>query len=78
MVFRMFGFKGVLVVAALGGVLWAAGLNPLGLLDGGGSRTLSSAPASAEEQELANFVGVVLSDTERIWQEQFREAGRAV
>ena len=75
MVFRMFGFKGVLVVAALVGVLWAAGLNPLGLLDGGGSRTLSSAPASAEEQELANFVGVVLSDTERIWKEQFAKRG---
>lgn len=76
LIFRMFGFKGILVILAIGGALWAMGVNPLGLLDGSGvSNSTVSAPASAEEDELANFVGVVLADTERVWQDQLQQRG---
>ncbi len=76
LIFRLFGFKGILVILVIGGALWAMGVNPLGLLDRAGPSTSSvSAPASAEEEELANFVGVVLADTERVWQEQFQQRG---
>jgi len=48
------------------------GIDPLQLTAGGGS-----APASftAEEQELAEFVSVVLADTEQTWQTIFAESG---
>jgi predicted metalloprotease len=32
-------------------------------------------PASGQDDELAQFVGVVLADTEEVWREQFRELG---
>ncbi len=36
----------------------------------------SSAPPSPEQDELARFVSVVLADTEKVWNEQFRLMGR--
>jgi len=35
-----------------------------------------SAPQSAEDKELREFVGVVLADTEDVWHKLFRERGR--
>lgn len=63
----------VLLVAFLGG-------DPGVLLDqlGGGSMgTTSSQPyeATQEEEELAEFVSVVLADTEEVWTEVFAEEG---
>lgn len=50
------------------------------LLDGGSQSTASSSPsnyqASAEENELASFVKVVLADSEDVWHQQFRSMGR--
>lgn len=57
----------VLVVALLMGV------DPTSLLTGTGGR--STPPAA--QQELKDFVAVVLADTEDVWHEQFRKAGRA-
>lgn len=63
----------VLLVAFLGG-------DPGVLLDqlgGGSTGTTSSQPyeATQEEEELAEFVSVVLADTEEVWTEVFAEEG---
>ncbi|HOS72356.1 MAG TPA: neutral zinc metallopeptidase [Bacteroidales bacterium] len=60
----------VLIVLLLGG-------DPSALLDDPGTmiRTEQYTP-SAEEEELAYFVSVVLKDTETVWDEIFRKSGR--
>lgn len=64
------------VVAIFGGKL--IGIDVLGLFLGGGG---AGAPArqsqefSQQEQQLADFVSVVLADTEDTWQQIFREQG---
>lgn len=66
---------GVLVI--FGGRM--LGVDVLGLLLGGGQAGTSSSPASLseEQQQLADFVSVVLADTEDTWHAIFREQGRA-
>lgn len=64
----------VVVVALLGG-------DPMALLEqldtgGGAGYEQAGAPTSAEEDELAAFVGVVLADTEDVWTELMRERGQ--
>lgn len=64
----------VVVVALLGG-------DPMALLEqldtsGGAGYEQTGAPTSAEEDELAAFVGVVLADTEDVWTELMREQGQ--
>jgi len=72
-----FGFKGILAAVILLGGLWAIGINPLGLLGGGGSQGSSmSVSASPEEEELVAFVEVVLGDTERVWNQEFARRGQ--
>lgn len=63
----------VLLVTLLGG--GSAGDVLGGLLSGTGTDTGAPYQQSAEEQELAEFVSVVLADTEDVWAEQFRERG---
>ena len=60
----------VLIVLLMGG-------DPSALLDDPGmmTRTEQYAP-SAEEEDLAYFVSVVLKDTETVWGEIFRKSGR--
>ncbi|KZM51108.1 neutral zinc metallopeptidase [Labrenzia sp. OB1] len=64
------GLTGIVVVA---GIAWFLGINPLTLLeqlDGGGFDTTQSqtqAPRSAADDETAQFVSVVLADTENTW-----------
>ncbi len=77
MVGRMFGFKGILVLLVLGGVLWKMGLvDPGMLLDGGpssgGSQQVVAGP---EEQERFDFVKVVMADTEDVWTAEFSRHG---
>jgi hypothetical protein len=72
------GLVGIIVVL---GIIWfATGQNPIDLLTGGGST--SSVPSSsqqwapstnADQDELANFVGVVVKDTEDLWGEVFSQ-----
>jgi predicted metalloprotease len=82
----MGGGIGVVIVAV---VVMLLGGNPgdiIGSLGGGGGgRTGSGSPGAAEidnrpispwEEELAEFVSVVLADTEEVWTEVFRREGR--
>lgn len=54
------------------------GIDLMPLLTGGqgGSGTVQTQSFSAKEQELADFVSVVLGDTEDTWDEVFRSMGR--
>ena len=38
--------------------------------------TQQAGPLSAEDQEMGQFISVVLADTEDVWNQQFQEAGR--
>ena len=40
------------------------------------SQVQTSRPANPEEEELRQFVGVVLAKSEDVWQEVFRQTGR--
>lgn len=71
------GLIGIIVVL---GIIWfATGQNPIDVLTGSGGGTTTSqsqqwAPSSnAGEDELANFVGVVVKDTENLWGEVFQQ-----
>lgn len=71
------GLIGIIVVL---GIIWfATGQNPIDILTGGGAGTTTSSsqwspPAStAGQDELADFVGVVVKDTENLWGEVFQQ-----
>jgi predicted metalloprotease len=71
------GIIGIIVVL---GIIWfATGQNPIDILTGGGSGSVPSssqqwAPSSnASQDELANFVGVVVKDNEDLWSEVFKQ-----
>lgn len=68
------GIVGIIVVV---GVMMLLGLNPLDMLTGGQSTSPSTqwaAPAStADTDELAEFVGVVVKDTEDFWGQVFQQ-----
>jgi len=71
------GIVGIIVVL---GIIWfATGQNPIDMITGGGGSTAPSsnqqwAPSTnAGEDELANFVGVVVKDTEDLWSEVFSQ-----
>jgi uncharacterized protein len=78
MVFKLFGTKGgILVILAVGAYALFSG-NLGQILGGGSSEQLSqqtSAPVkqSAAEQQLVDFVAVVLGDTEETWHALFRQ-----
>jgi predicted metalloprotease len=66
----------VLIVLAL-----LFGADPRELLNQGGSQnpaqgTQSARPANSQEDELKQFSGVVLAETEDVWQQLFQQAGR--
>ncbi|WP_027966198.1 neutral zinc metallopeptidase [Halomonas halocynthiae] len=79
MLLRSKGGRAILVVGGLavaGAKL--AGIDLLPMLMGGGSLSTASHPSQAmsqEQEELANFVGVVLADTEETWQQVFQRNG---
>ena len=73
------GGIGILLLALVGmyfGIDPSVILNS-GLVDGGGSVQQSSVQTSPEEDRLADFVSVVLADTEDTWESIFREGGSA-
>jgi predicted metalloprotease len=76
LVTRAFGIRGLLVLVALGFIGLQFGLiDPAALMGGGQVREVDYQP-SAEEEELFQFVQVVLADTEDIWSQEFRRIGR--
>jgi predicted metalloprotease len=71
------GIVGIIVVL---GIIWfTTGQNPIDMITGGGTSSTPSssqqwAPSSnAGQDELANFVGVVVKDTEDLWSEVFSQ-----
>jgi len=73
------GGIGVLIIAL---IVWIMGGNPLqviGLLEGdntGTSEYTQQNAPSAEDDKMAEFVSVVLADTEDVWTEIFKERGQ--
>src|SRR5690606_38537318 len=75
---------GKFAVGGLGAVILIVvtlllGGNPMELLNqidvGSNNAYETNAPASAEDDELASFVSVVLADTEQVWENMFAEMG---
>ena len=71
---------GILIILVIS---WVLGINPLELLAGGGLpgggqevSYQSNAPRSAKEEELKEFVSVVLADTETTWSGIFDQKGQ--
>ncbi len=74
---RRFGIKGMLVLAAIVGVLWITGLvDPRMFLGGPAQTNSASYEPSPQEQERFDFVTVVLADTEDIWKAEFTRHGQ--
>lgn len=74
----LFSKGGIIVVVIIVVVSWIGGVNPLELLQqssSGGSTysTEQSYTPSASEQQLAEFVKVVLADTEDVWNKEFSD-----
>lgn len=73
------GGIGVIILAL---IAMYFGVDPAIVLDQGGAPGMSggdsavSAPRSPEEDVLAEFVSVVLADTEDVWNDLFRQMGR--
>ncbi len=76
--FRLFGSKGGLVVIVIALVAVFMGADPLqilGLLSGGGGTVTSRQAVDPKQQQLADFVSVVLADTEDTWKPLFKAQG---
>jgi predicted metalloprotease len=77
LVARVFGTRGILVLAAVGLIGWQLGFfDPAALLGGGGQVTEVEYTPTAEEERLFEFVSVVLADTEDVWTQEFQRIGR--
>jgi predicted metalloprotease len=78
---RVLGVKGtIFALLAVGAVSYLAGGGGLGSLVGGGAEDRqagqrSEASRSPQEEELVEFVSVVLADTEETWRNVFQAAG---
>lgn len=77
LIVRLFGVKGIAILAVLGFVGWQMGLiDPIALLGGGGQvQEVDYEPTPAEEERF-QFVTVVLADTEDIWNAEFSRLGQ--
>jgi len=77
------GIGSIIGIVVILGIIWVAtGTNPIDILTGGGGSTTSSSASGparplpeAGQDELADFVGVVVKETEDLWTEKFQEAG---
>ena len=75
-VVRIFGIKGILVLGVLGFIGWQMGfIDPAALLGGGQVQEVNY-ESTPEEEQLLQFVTVVLADTEDIWSREFSRLGR--
>ena len=83
---RGFGGRGIAIGGGLGGIVVLSlalllGADPQQLLEqlpnnNPGSSAPTSQSTSPEEEELKQFVGVVLAETEDVWTSEFREMNR--
>lgn len=75
------GIGGIGLIVVVGIICLALGINPLSLIDGsfstgsGSSITQSRPLPSAGQDQLADFVGVVVKDTETVWTDIFKANG---
>jgi predicted metalloprotease len=83
------GMSGIVGIIILLVICWALGINPLSLLDGSGDTGMSlpqtqsagggysqNLPgANADQQQLVDFVSVVVKDTEDYWGGYFKQHG---
>lgn len=77
------GFGGIGLLIVIGILCFALGINPLSLLDGslqsGGGLMPGSSQSlplpEAGQDELADFVGVVVKETEDVWTDIFKQSG---
>jgi predicted metalloprotease len=77
---RSGGMGSIAIIIIFVVIAMAFGINPLSILTGGDSSTnvpfqQTLPPQNANEDELANFVGVMVKDTEDYWGEYFRQQG---
>jgi len=76
LVVRMFGIKGIAVLAVLGVIGWQLGLlDPVALMGGQQVQKVDYQP-TPEEEQLFQFVTVVLADTEDTWASEFTRLGQ--
>ena len=75
-VVRIFGIKGILVLGVLGFIGWQMGLIGPAALLGGGQVQEVNYESTPEEEQLFQFVTVVLADTEDVWSREFVRLGR--
>lgn len=74
---RSFGWKGIVILVVLGLIGWKMGLiDPSSLVGGQPQVQEVEYTPTAEEQELFQFVQVVLADTEDIWNREFQRIGQ--
>ncbi len=64
-----FGVRGVLLLALAGGGLYVMGVNPMALLQGGGTQT-----AQTVDNEASQFVNDIVVETENVWTRIFSES----
>lgn len=64
-----FGIRGVLLLALVGGGLLVFGVNPMGLLQGGGVQT-----ARPVDDEASDFVNDIVVETENVWTRIFSQS----
>ncbi len=75
------GIGGLIGIVVVLGIIWAlTGQNPIDMLTGGGASSSATSSAArplpaAGQDELADFVGVVIKETEDLWTERFAAAG---
>ena len=76
LVVRMFGIKGIAVLAVVGIVGWQLGFfDPAALMGGQQVQKVDYRP-TPEEEQLFQFVTVVLADTEDTWASEFTRLGK--
>jgi len=78
LIFRIFGFRGLVFVVLIVGGIWLFGgdLQPvLNLLTGGSQPVASQGEIPPGQEDEAEFTAVMLADTEDVWNQVFLEQG---
>ncbi len=73
LVLRIFGWRGLIILAFGAAIVWFV-VGDLGSLTGGGERVVEQ-QVPAGQEEAAQFAAVILADTEDVWTAVFAERG---